>query len=63
MEEGSRRSVEVASIARAKGFAVTTRSVRDFEACGLEIINPFEPGAGADLAAGERHAATHPAVG
>lgn len=34
---------QIASIARAKAFAVATRSVRDFEDCGLEVINPFEP--------------------
>jgi hypothetical protein len=33
---------QIASIARAKGFAVATRNVRDFVECGVEIINPFE---------------------
>jgi predicted nucleic acid-binding protein len=32
---------QIASIARAKGFAVATRNVRDFVECGVEIINPF----------------------
>jgi toxin FitB len=34
---------QIASIARAKGYAVATRNVRDFVHCGVEIINPFEP--------------------
>jgi toxin FitB len=34
---------QIASIARARSSAVATRNVRDFETCGLEIINPFEP--------------------
>lgn len=33
---------QIASIARAKGFAVGTRNVRDFVECGVEVINPFE---------------------
>jgi predicted nucleic acid-binding protein len=35
---------QIASIARAKGFAVATRNVRDFVECGVEVINPFELG-------------------
>lgn len=35
---------QIASIARAHGFAVATRNVGDFEECGLELINPFEAG-------------------
>lgn len=34
---------QIASIARARGFAVATRNVRDFVECGVEVINPFEP--------------------
>ncbi len=34
---------QIASIARAKGYAVATRNVRDFVECGVEILNPFEP--------------------
>lgn len=34
---------QIASIARAKGFGVATRNVRDFLECGVEIVNPFEP--------------------
>ena len=33
---------QIASIARANDFAVATRNVRDFEECGLEVINPFD---------------------
>lgn len=33
---------QIASIARTKGLAVATRNVKDFEGCGLEILNPFE---------------------
>jgi toxin FitB len=33
---------QIASIARAKGFAVATRNVRDFVECGVEVVNPFE---------------------
>jgi predicted nucleic acid-binding protein len=33
---------QIASIARANGYAVATRNVRDFVECGVEIINPFE---------------------
>lgn len=33
---------QIASIARAKDLAVATRNVRDFEGCGLELINPYE---------------------
>jgi predicted nucleic acid-binding protein len=33
---------QIASIARARGFAVATRNLRDFVECGVEIVNPFE---------------------
>jgi toxin FitB len=33
---------QIASIARAKGSVVATRNVRDFDECGVEVINPFE---------------------
>ncbi len=33
---------QIAAIARANGFAVATGNVRDFEECGLQILNPFE---------------------
>lgn len=32
---------QIASIAKAHGLAVVTRNVRDFEQCGVELINPF----------------------
>jgi toxin FitB len=32
---------QIASIARANGFAVATRNVRDFIECGVEVLNPF----------------------
>lgn len=35
---------QIAAIARSNGFAVATRNTRDFEACGIELINPFEFG-------------------
>lgn len=34
---------QIAAIARAHRLAVATRNVRDFELCGLEVIDPFEP--------------------
>jgi hypothetical protein len=33
---------QIASIAHAHGFAVATRNIKDFEDCGLELVNPFE---------------------
>ena len=33
---------QIASIARAHGLAVATRNTRDFEECGLELVNPFD---------------------
>ena len=33
---------QIAAIARAHGFVVATRNVRDFKECGLDIINPFQ---------------------
>jgi toxin FitB len=32
---------EIAAIALARGFAVATRNLSDFEACGLELVDPF----------------------
>lgn len=32
---------QIASIARAHHLAVATRNVRDFEECGVEVIDPF----------------------
>ena len=33
---------QIASIAHIHGFAVATRNIKDFEDCGIELINPFE---------------------
>jgi len=32
---------QIASIARVNDFQIATRNVRDFEECGIELINPF----------------------
>lgn len=32
---------QIAAIARTRGFAIATRNIKDFEDCGLELINPF----------------------
>lgn len=32
---------QIAGIAFAQGFAVATRNIKDFEDCGIELINPF----------------------
>lgn len=34
---------QIASIARASNLSVATRNARDFEECGLELVDPFEP--------------------
>lgn len=33
---------QIASIARAHRLAVATRNTRDFEDCGIELVNPFD---------------------
>lgn len=33
---------QIASIARSNNFAVATRNTRDFEKCGIKILNPFD---------------------
>ena len=33
---------QIAAIARARGMAVGTRNIRDFEDMGIEIFNPWE---------------------
>lgn len=33
---------QIAAIAASLNFAVVTRNVRDFEGCGIEVINPWE---------------------
>ncbi len=32
---------QIAAIARANGFIVATRNIKDFQECGIELINPF----------------------
>ncbi|WP_284165870.1 type II toxin-antitoxin system VapC family toxin [Frigidibacter sp. SD6-1] len=32
---------QIASIARATGMPVVTRNTRDFEGCGIDVINPW----------------------
>ena len=32
---------QIAAIARSRGLAVATRNVRDFDDCGVEVIDPF----------------------
>ncbi len=32
---------QIAAIARAKEFIVATRNIKDFEECGVKLINPF----------------------
>lgn len=34
---------QIAAIARLHHLAVATRNVRDFESCGIEVVNPFVP--------------------
>ena len=33
---------QIAAITKSRGFAVATRNVRDFEHCGIEVLNPWE---------------------
>ena len=35
---------QIAAIVLINGFAGATRNIKDFEYCGLELINPFQPG-------------------
>lgn len=35
--------VQIAAIAKARGMAVATRHVADFEDAGIELINPWSP--------------------
>jgi toxin FitB len=34
---------QIAAIARAQSMAVATRNVKDFEDCGIDLINPWSP--------------------
>ena len=33
---------QIASIARLNEYALATRNIKDFEDCGLSLIDPFE---------------------
>jgi len=33
---------QIASIALNRGFKLATRNLRDFEDCGLDLVNPFD---------------------
>ena len=35
---------QITAVARANRLAVATRNVRDFEHCGIDLVNPFESG-------------------
>jgi len=37
-------SAQISAIARTKGFAIATGNIKDFEECGIELINPFAVG-------------------
>ena len=32
---------QIAAIARSRGWSVATRNVRDFEGCGVDVIDPW----------------------
>ncbi len=32
---------QIAAIARANGFIVATRNLKDFKECGIDLVNPF----------------------
>jgi predicted nucleic acid-binding protein len=34
--------LQIAAIARANSMTIATRNVRDFEHCGVDLVNPFE---------------------
>ncbi len=34
---------QIAAIARCSGAAIATRNVADFEGCGVEVVNPWDP--------------------
>jgi predicted nucleic acid-binding protein len=38
----SQLDCQIAAIARTQGAAVATRNVRDFEGCGLDVIDPWQ---------------------
>ena len=34
---------QIAAIARSHGLSIATRNTRDFEECGVDLPNPFDP--------------------
>ena len=42
MREPEQFDCQIAAIARANGAAVATRNLRDFEGCGIDIIDPWQ---------------------
>ncbi len=34
---------QIAAIARSHGLSIATRNIRDFEECGVDLLNPFDP--------------------
>jgi len=40
----SMADAQIAAIARVHDFAIATRNIKDFENCGLRLINPFDGG-------------------
>ena len=38
----SQADSQIAAIARARGFAMATRNVRDFAGMGIEVVDPWE---------------------
>ena len=34
---------QIAAMTRAHGATLATRNVRDFEACGIDVVNPWQP--------------------
>jgi len=38
----SHSDAQIAAIARSKGAAIATRNIKDFEGCGIGLINPWE---------------------
>lgn len=39
----SMADAQIAAIAQVHHLALATRNIKDFEGCGLRLINPFEP--------------------
>ena len=37
----SQLDCQIAAIARSRSMALATRNIRDFEECGIEVINPW----------------------